>query len=1061
MLHCNFNYKFIPPVRHLKFPQRFFENKRLFVVFYAYSEMKNSDSKDGINSERPNEIGGSGVVYSRNRKAKRFNPEEFQNLLDDIQQKLDHGLSSSAEKIVKDTIAKFSLNKNEKALLNRFLSHAIEMKGDYETALSVLNLYEDENSRIKLDKQTEVAVLTQLAISYSNIREYPKAIALLNSAYNKLQVHHSSDQLGMIYATFTRVYRKLTEFPIARDYAEKTLKTFRDTGNWRGMSEANSLMGAFCQEAGDLENALEYLQQAIKMVGDRQAPFILGRAYSDLSGTYWFMRRPNDGIECLEKSIKFFESTEHKNHATMAYNNLGINLMQIGEWTKAEAMIKQSYELAVETNHVHTAGILDSLGELKMLRGNLVEAEENFRATINIATERNSKWYIVQGTQNLARCLLAQEKFSDAIVVANKSIALSQKGGQKNYEDLSRLTLTECYLKTNQFEKCREQLEHFESDDKITDFFVLGSLQRIRGHLALIDDDIEIAFHHLSLSVTMFETAEDLYHTGRASFELGKVSAKINPEKAVKYLNTANEIFTKLDVQHLVELVQHELKNLEITEPIAKREGSANSQLLTLRLAEATASRELIFRELISILEQESKARKISIIQPDIEKRLVSFLSTGFTPAEAEDLATGIRRANNGNNLENFAKEKNLNIFALRSRNGSPAFLVTYPRLSANLVDGTSILTLLRVVELGMDVCALRERDRAKRNEIEENPLTPQNMLPGFIHSSLAMSALVEEVNRIRASDVTVLVTGESGTGKEVVSRAIHTLSNRKDKIFIPFNCTAVPKELAEGHLFGFRKGAFTGASQDSLGVIRAANGGTLFLDEIGDLPIDVQPKLLRFLQESEIHPLGERNPIKVDVRVIAATNSKLEEMVAKGLFREDLYYRLNVIRLRVPPLRERRSEIPAIVNYYVNHYSEKFKKRDITVASQTMDLLMVCEWKGNVRQLCNEIQRFVVRATDGDQILPEQLSTDLKRNVMPITFADSGNVRAISNHNSFNIDTENSTIEEAVSELEMKMITESMKRHSGNISRMARELGLTRRGLYLKLERYGLEKAS
>jgi DNA-binding NtrC family response regulator len=322
------------------------------------------------------------------------------------------------------------------------------------------------------------------------------------------------------------------------------------------------------------------------------------------------------------------------------------------------------------------------------------------------------------------------------------------------------------------------------------------------------------------------------------------------------------------------------------------------------------------------------------------------------------------------------------------------------------------------------------------------------------------MSALVEEVNRIRSSDVTVLVTGESGTGKEVVSRAIHTLSQRKDKIFVPFNCTAVPKELAEGHLFGYKKGAFTGAVSDSLGVIRSANGGTLFLDEIGDLPLDVQPKLLRFLQESEIHPLGERNPIKVDVRVIAATNVGLEEMVANGLFREDLYYRLNVIRLRVPPLRERRSEIPAIVNYYVNHYSEKFKKRNITVATQTMDLLMVCEWKGNVRQLCNEIQRFVVRAADGEQIQPEQLSTDLKRTVMPITFADSGNVRAISNHNSFNIETENSTIEEAVSELEKRMIADSMKRHAGNISRMARELGLTRRGLYLKLERYGLEKA-
>ncbi len=167
--------------------------------------------------------------------------------------------------------------------------------------------------------------------------------------------------------------------------------------------------------------------------------------------------------------------------------------------------------------------------------------------------------------------------------------------------------------------------------------------------------------------------------------------------------------------------------------------------------------------------------------------------------------------------------------------------------------------------------------------------------------------------------------------------------------------------------------------------MIRAADGGTLFLDEIGDLPLDVQPKLLRFLQEGEVQPLGEKRPIKVDVRVIAATNMPLEEKVASGGFREDLYYRLNVIRLRVPPLRERRSEIPPMINYYINHYSARFGKRDINITPQTIDLLMVCDWAGNVRQLCNEIQRIVARAEDGEKITPEHLSPDLKRSAKPI----------------------------------------------------------------------------
>ena len=250
------------------------------------------------------------------------------------------------------------------------------------------------------------------------------------------------------------------------------------------------------------------------------------------------------------------------------------------------------------------------------------------------------------------------------------------------------------------------------------------------------------------------------------------------------------------------------------------------------------------------------------------------------------------------------ATQKNLAVFPLRPSSGRRLILLIQPQSGAVLNDDSSLQPLLRVVELGMDVDRRCVKGTGRpRSEQEANPYTSNSLMPGFIHSSPAMTSLVEEVYKIRSSDVTVLVTGESGTGKELVSRAIHAISNRKDKIFVPFNCTAVPKELAEGHLFGYRKGAFTGAVDDSPGMIRAADGGTLFLDEIGDLPIDVQPKLLRFLQEGEVQPIGEKSPIKVDVRVIAATNMPLEEKVADGTFREDLYYRLNVIRLRVPPL--------------------------------------------------------------------------------------------------------------------------------------------------------------
>ena len=261
-------------------------------------------------------------------------------------------------------------------------------------------------------------------------------------------------------------------------------------------------------------------------------------------------------------------------------------------------------------------------------------------------------------------------------------------------------------------------------------------------------------------------------------------------------------------------------------------------------------------------------------------------------------------------------------------------------------------------------------------------------------------------------------------------------------------------------------KGSFTGAVTDSPGMIRAADGGTLFLDEVGDLPLDVQPKLLRFLQEGEVQPIGEKRPIKVDVRVIAATNMPLEEKVAEGGFREDLYYRLNVIRLRVPPLRERRSEIPPIVNYYIGHYSERFGKHDITFTPQTIDLLMVSNWEGNVRQLCNEIQRIIARSVDNTVVTPDDLSPELRRGAKPLTtFGALENIQPIASYDSvfspYDRSIPTGTLDDAVSDLETQMIKGSLARHSWNISRVAAELGLTRRGLYLKLNRYGIEKSA
>lgn len=991
-----------------------------------------------------------------------------------VGQALREGLSNEAEKILTSTIEGHKHSDDDFANLKRLLSFTLETVGKYKESLEILKPFENEEFLQKLSKETQIRVTSQLALAYSNLSDQPKAVTLLKEMLKQAQENDLGRLSGLVYIGLSRVYRKLSEYPIARDYADKSLTYFREEGNWIGMAEAYREIALTCHLEGNSEKALDSFEQGIQIIGQRSAPFMLGRLYTEMSGAYVFLRRPQEGIDCLEKSIRFFDRTEHVLNSVIAYNNLGLNLLLIGNWAKAEVMIKKALDLATASNHAHVAGILDSLGELKILRGELDEAEILLERAVKLANERKHGWYAVQAMRNLARCRLAQEKYEQAAKDARATIELSEEIDDKHYANMARLVLAESYLHVGTTAECENCLQVIEETDATSDFFVLGNIQHIRGLAALVDGDKQLAVHHFSRSLTIFEAAEDLYHTARANFLIGENLDDSQGTRAIRHFSTAGEIFRKLGVASYVEASQGKIdelrskKDSRAASPSTDsgfRRNSVVSQLLMVRLAEATASRELLFRELVAVLQQESKGRKIIIAEPDDHKRLRAFVTHGLSPEESADLIGRFDAAKQKGEEKAFLRSKDLAVFPLHGSSAKPAFLIVNPASGAVLNDDSALLPLLRVVELGMDVIALRERDKSTPIEQEASAYTSNSLMPGFIHSSPAMTSLVEEVYKIRSSDVTVLVTGESGTGKELVSRAIHTISNRKDKIFVPFNCTAVPKELAEGHLFGYRKGAFTGAVTDSPGMIRAADGGTLFLDEIGDLPLDVQPKMLRFLQEGEVQPIGEKRPIKVDVRVIAATNMPLEEKVAEGTFREDLFYRLNVIRLRVPPLRERRSEIPPIVNYYINHYSSRFGKHDITFTPQTIDLLMVCEWEGNVRQLCNEVQRIIARSVDNEVVTPEHLSPELKRGARSLSVFDEGsNVQPIASYDSafsFSAGMAGGTLEDAVGELETQMIKSSLARHNWNISRVANELGLTRRGLYLKLSRYGIEKAA
>ena len=342
------------------------------------------------------------------------------------------------------------------------------------------------------------------------------------------------------------------------------------------------------------------------------------------------------------------------------------------------------------------------------------------------------------------------------------------------------------------------------------------------------------------------------------------------------------------------------------------------------------------------------------------------------------------------------------------------------------------------------------ERARAEREErltlwpLDDGPLEGDGaVITGQMRELMLLARKVARTN------VSVLLTGESGTGKEILARAIHRYSARAEKPFVPFNCTAVPHEMLESQLFGHRRGAFTSADRDNPGLIRAAQGGTLFLDEIGELGLDLQPKLLRFLESGEICPLGEPSPLIVDVRIVAATNRNLEQLVQEGRFREDLFYRLNVIPLLIPPLRERRDEIPSLVHHFVARANAEFSKGRLQVAEETMEHFLLYPWPGNVRQLQNEVRRMVALAESDTVLTPASLSPEVRRAIPRASSRSNGNLELAVPLTDKLMPT--------LSRIEREMISTALRANQGRLDAAAKALGISRKGLYLKRQRLGL----
>lgn len=376
------------------------------------------------------------------------------------------------------------------------------------------------------------------------------------------------------------------------------------------------------------------------------------------------------------------------------------------------------------------------------------------------------------------------------------------------------------------------------------------------------------------------------------------------------------------------------------------------------------------------------------------------------------------------------------------------AFGTTETAVEAMKMGAYDYLTKpFKIDEVRMNVHnALRTRELEVENRSLKKVLVKEYSFQNIVGNSQAMHAIYDLIKRVSQAPTNVLVTGESGTGKEVVAKAIHYNGPLKDKPFVTINCGAIPENLMESEMFGHKKGSFTGAVSDKAGLFEVADGGTLFLDEVGELPLTIQVKLLRAIQERVIRRVGATDDMKVDVRIIAATNRNLEEMVQKGGFRQDLFYRLNVINIKTPSLRERKDDIPLLAQHFLKKYNERLSKAITGISQEAMDILKGYDYPGNVRELENLIERTVALEA-GATILPESLP--------PMVNTISG--RKMASSHEIEIGQDGIDLDKVIGQIEKELIIKAIHSTNGVKKKAAKLLHISFRSMRYRIEKYGL----
>jgi DNA-binding NtrC family response regulator/tetratricopeptide (TPR) repeat protein len=942
-----------------------------------------------------------------------------------------------------------SLTRDEELAVRSALAEAYLLQGDLAQAATVLGRPPDT-----IRDPVAPVLLSNLWRAHGRVAfargEQSRAIALHSRALKHAEVAHDSRAIGLAHFCLGQCYRQVGDMSIVREHIAEAAAALHAAGDRRHLAQVHSLSATMLAQTGRYDEAATALRQAERLATALQADDVLATVYGNQAGVALIRHRYEQALALAERAVSLHESSGHGPGLSAVLATLGQICVRLGHLGRAEAVLHRALDVRCAVQfHETTGAVYDTLAQMSLMRGDYENAAEYLRRAgeaFGSYGRTTSRWYEWSLRVISARLATRRGKYDEAIVIAD-DIAKSPAAPPAETIE-AELIAAEALLTSGRLEDTEHRLAQVESRlDPRTTPGAWGEFLRLRGDLRSRQSRPTEAYHDIAQSSSVFELVGERYQAAVSQLLLARMAAKAGARStAERHYQYAAQVFEALGATRDLEEVRSAMR-LPPTLGTGEYVGSPADadDAIVRRLVDAAVLPDLLARELAAAM-VEAVGADVAVVFAQLPGGDVR--PVAHSGADADGARTVARLATQG---AAYGSGSLIVEPVGRESDGPRAVAVASSRPL-----GSPALRRIRMMAAisrqGFDLCGAREHPGPSADASVERPLEP--LLPGFVCASAAMNRVVDQVQRLQGNDLTVLITGESGTGKELIARAIHVGSPRSAATFLPYNCTTTTRELADSQLFGHRKGAFTGAVSDQPGLVRTAAGGTLFLDEVGDLPLDVQPKLLRFLEQSEIMPVGETRPIRVDVRSLAATNADLEQRVAEGKFREDLYYRLSVIRIHVPPLRQRREEIPHLSTYFLREAADRLVKPDVQLSSDVLDLFSQYWWPGNVRQLRNEIQRAVAMATPGGLIGPEHLSADLT------AAAPSSHATASPASSRVTI-RGGQTLASVVDDIERDLIRDMLRKHRGNISETARALGLTRRGLYLKLRRLGLEGPS